>query len=51
MWDDVDVTSLAFQKAEKSEKFKTFENYYVPCFEKENHACIHHHIVLFAFEF
>ena len=23
------VTSQAFQKAEKSEKFKTFENYYV----------------------
>ena len=44
------VTSLAFQKAEKSEKFKTFKNYYVFCFEKKNHACIHHHVVFFAFE-
>ena len=44
------VTSQVFQKVEKSEKFKTFENYYVFCFEKKNHACIHHHIALFAFE-
>ena len=44
------VTSLAFQKVEKSEKFKTFENYYVFYLENKNHACIHHHIVLFAFE-
>ena len=40
------VTSQVFQKVEKSEKFQTFENYYVFCSEKKNYACIHLHVVL-----
>ena len=39
-----------FENFEKSEKSKTFENFIYFGLKIQNHACIHHLLVLFAFK-